>query len=136
MLTVPAIWSNRAKIATIQCARNAFGKDSDIEIIGEPQAAGIFALNRKREENYLVEKGHYVVCDAGGGVVDLITYQVKSSEPLELEVSGRGTGSVCGSLFLNRGFENYLKDKLGKYLRDPDVKMQKAWNKVCLLSTL
>lgn len=58
---------------------------------------------------------NYVVCDAGGGTVDLITYRVADNSPLRLEESVRGTGDVCGSVLLNQGFAEYLAGKLGHF---------------------
>jgi hypothetical protein len=128
VLTVPAIWSDQAKYATEQCAKNAFGRDTDIDIIAEPQAAAIFVLEKMRKSNSLVEGSHYVVCDAGGGTVDLVTYQVIRSDPLKLEVSVGGKGDVCGALLLNRGFEAYLTRRVGDFMRIPEVKSW--WNRV------
>jgi hypothetical protein len=132
VLTVPAVWSDQAKYSTKRCALKAFGEDADIEIIAEPQAAAIFALTQHGKlKKALVRNGHYVVCDAGGGTVDLVTYQVLKTEPLELGVSGRGTGDVCGSLFLNREFEEFLADKIGPQFRNPDTpRMERVWDQV------
>lgn len=57
----------------------------------------------------------FVLCDAGGGTVDLISYTVTSLRPkLEINEVTPGTGSLCGSTFLNRRFEKFLEDKLGR----------------------
>ena len=130
VLTVPAIWSDQGKNATKQCARNAFGEDCDIQLIAEPQAAAIYVLKERHRLKPLTLHDHYVICDAGGGTVDLVTYQVLNVDPLELGASARGTGGVCGSIFLNRGFEDLLAKKLGAYYYNPSAKMAQAWDKV------
>lgn len=129
VVTVPASWSDETKSATKQCAIKAFAEDSDIEIIAEPQAAAIFVLKKKKA---LMPNGYYVVCDAGGGTVDLVTYQVLNTEPMELEVSGRGTGDICGSIFLNRRFEEYLAEsQIGRLFQKPVTEqMGRAWEEV------
>jgi len=68
IVTVPAIWSDRAKDATRSCAVKAgMGvRKSDIEIIKEPEAAGIYALDSMRELDLSVGDT-FVLCDAGGG---------------------------------------------------------------------
>jgi len=73
----------------------------------------------------------FVLCDAGGGTVDLISYEVDSVEPLELKELVPGTGkdisfytkvnaktiklgAVAGSLILNKRFEEAVKNIVGE----------------------
>jgi hypothetical protein len=57
----------------------------------------------------------FVLCDAGGGTVDLISYTItKLSPTLEIEEAAAGSGALCGSTYLNRAFANFLVKKLGK----------------------
>lgn len=57
----------------------------------------------------------FVLCDAGGGTVDLITYKVSELRPtLKISEVNVGSGMLCGSTFLNRIFHKFLEDKLGK----------------------
>lgn len=54
-----------------------------------------------------------VLCDAGGGTVDLITFSILELEPhLRLEEEAPGVGSLCGSTFLNRRFEEFIRKRL------------------------
>jgi len=56
-----------------------------------------------------------LVCDAGGGTVDLVTYRIKRLPPdLQVEESGLSSGGKCGSVFLNRIFENWVDTELGE----------------------
>jgi hypothetical protein len=56
----------------------------------------------------------FVVCDAGGGTVDLISYKVQQLTPsLKVGEATAGTGGKCGSSMLNNRFRRYLKQKLG-----------------------
>jgi hypothetical protein len=55
-----------------------------------------------------------VLCDAGGGTVDLISYTITELYPiLRVEEAAAGTGGLCGSTFLNRRFKDFLVAKLG-----------------------
>ncbi|KAJ6788213.1 hypothetical protein PWT90_02178 [Aphanocladium album] len=76
---------------------------SPITLIKEPEAAALYAL---RDEDYAVEpKDCFVICDAGGGTVDLISYEVGSTKPtLEVHEVIPGTGATVGSLGLNKRF--------------------------------
>lgn len=83
VITVPAIWSDMAKSATLCAARDAH---LDLKLVGpgdlvtEPEAAALYAL--QGFQNRGLRKGDtFVLCDAGGGTVDLISYQITSLEP-------------------------------------------------------
>lgn len=54
------------------------------------------------------------MCDAGGGTVDLITYEVKNVQPLELAELVPGTGGMVGSLVLNKLFEKTVRGLVGE----------------------
>lgn len=125
VLTIPAIWSERAKELTVRCAKKALREPDDIKLVAEPnirlvaepEAAAIYALDSISRTRPLRQGDNYIIVDAGGGTVDLISYRVKSKgdERLQLEESARGTGGLCGSIFLNHGFEKYLAKTLGQY---------------------
>ena len=49
----------------------------------------------------------------GGGTVDLISYRVSALKPiLQIAEAAPGSGSSCGSTFLNRIFQKFLADIL------------------------
>lgn len=56
----------------------------------------------------------FVVCDAGGGTVDLISYEVAQVGRLELKEVTEGTGGKCGSSMLNMRFRRHLKQTHGE----------------------
>ena len=70
-ITVPAVWSDGAKAKTQRCALAA-GTGSSIRIISEPEAAVVYALDAMDPHNLEVGD-NFVLCDAGGGTVDLIS---------------------------------------------------------------
>ena len=69
IITVPAIWSDRAKDITRLCAVEAgMGRTrGEIHLIREPEAAGIYALDTRRGDLDLQVGDTFVLCDAGGG---------------------------------------------------------------------
>jgi hypothetical protein len=72
-ITVPAIWSDSAKAKTLRCAADA-GMGEAIQIISEPEAAIIYALDSlSLSADDLKVGDKFVLCDAGGGTVDLIS---------------------------------------------------------------
>jgi len=55
-----------------------------------------------------------VLCDAGGGTVDLISYCVEQTTPsIELRKATSGSGDKCGATFIDRNFREWLRNKLG-----------------------
>jgi len=55
----------------------------------------------------------FVLCDAGGGTVDLISYTITELHPiLKIKEAAAGSGGLCGSTFLNRRFGEFLTKKL------------------------
>lgn len=113
VLTVPAVWSDAAKNATLQAAERAgMGSRHELKLISEPEAAAVYTL-RTIQPSGLKIGDNYVVCDAGGGTVDLIAYKVTQVYPLRVEESAVGTGGLCGSAFLNYRFEDHVKSRIG-----------------------
>lgn len=114
ILTVPAVWSDAAKNATLQAAERAgMGNRHTLKLISEPEAAAVYTL-RMIQPNGLTVGDNFIVCDAGGGTVDLIAYQVTQVAPLRVEESAVGTGGLCGSAFLNYRFEDHVKERIGE----------------------
>ncbi|EME49731.1 hypothetical protein DOTSEDRAFT_68491 [Dothistroma septosporum NZE10] len=113
VLTVPAVWSDAAKNATLQAAERAgMGSRHELKLISEPEAAAVYTL-KTIQPNGLKVGDNFVVCDAGGGTVDLIAYKVTQVYPLRVEESAVGTGGLCGSAFLNYRFEDHVKQRIG-----------------------
>ncbi|KAE8142110.1 hypothetical protein BDV38DRAFT_278289 [Aspergillus pseudotamarii] len=95
-LTVPAMWPDKAKMTTLRCAENAgFGGNGTIRLISEPEAAAMHALSASNPHG--LEVGDTVVlCDAGGGTVDLITFSIAERVPtLRLKEEASEDGSLC-----------------------------------------
>ncbi|KXX73604.1 Chaperone protein DnaK [Madurella mycetomatis] len=117
VVTVPAIWSDLAKDKTKQACQRAAGLSatgSPIHLVSEPEAAAIYALHGLDPHGLQVGDS-FVICDAGGGTVDLISYTITGLKPiLEVQEATPGTGALCGSTFLNMRFAKFLKAKLGK----------------------
>lgn len=113
IITVPAVWPDKAKAATLSCAAKAgLGESSMIRIISEPEAAAIHSLHISNPHGLGVGDT-VILCDAGGGTVDLITFSVVELEPtLRLKEAASGNGALCGSTFLNKRFECFLEKRL------------------------
>ncbi|KAJ6077563.1 uncharacterized protein N7446_000499 [Penicillium canescens] len=114
VIAVPAMWPEKAKSQTRTCAEKAgLGRASDIQIISEPEAAAVHVMTQSRSSALEVDDT-IVVCDAGGGTVDCITFTILALQPvLRLKESAAGDGKLCGGIFLNNIFEHFLSERLG-----------------------
>ncbi|KAK7539979.1 hsp70-like protein [Phyllosticta citribraziliensis] len=122
-LTVPAIWSDAAKDSTrIAAVFAGFGSRSfdRIHIISEPEAAALMALKPHLSLDSLdpIDAGESIlVCDCGGGTVDITTYRILSTQPTLSfeELDGCvGIGAKCGSTYIDRNFNSWMTRTFGK----------------------
>ncbi|KAK0620644.1 putative hsp70 protein [Immersiella caudata] len=111
VLSVPAVWSDTAKNATLEAAEMA--GIFPVTLIKEPEAAALYTM---RSLDFSLREGDaFLVCDAGGGTVDLISYEVAAIRPdLHLKELVPGTGGIGGSLLLNKLFAETFKDLIGE----------------------
>ena len=118
VITVPAIWSAAAQEKTRECAEIAgMGRGSSLHMISEPEAAATYALDALDPHDIKINDT-FLLVDAGGGTVDLIAYTVTTLKPLiNVKETGPGSGSKCGSTFLNQRFQQFLEEK---FLDDDD----------------
>ncbi|KAK8123027.1 hsp70 protein [Apiospora sp. TS-2023a] len=111
VLTVPAVWSDQARDLTLRAAKMA--GIHPVRMVTEPEAAAIYTLHM--QERALKPGDVFLLCDCGGGTVDLITYEVKETEPyLKLAEAVEGSGGIAGSLMLNDKFAEVVKEVVGE----------------------
>ncbi|KAF3286593.1 hypothetical protein TWF970_008445 [Orbilia oligospora] len=124
-MTVPAVWSEKAQSLTKEAASRAgIGqRDKDrLFLLSEPEAAAVYAISelyqrdnsRRNNPNMLNIGDTFVLCDAGGGTVDLISYRVGQLQPsLGLSEVAVGSGAKCGSTFVDRNLLKLVRRKIG-----------------------
>ncbi|KIW07496.1 uncharacterized protein PV09_01461 [Verruconis gallopava] len=135
VITVPADWSPKAKNSTYRAVINAgfnqknFRNMKKVFMVTEPEAAALYAIRWLKEDHIdvLTEDDSFVLCDAGGGTVDVVSYRVVSISPkLELEQIGHPTCKKCGSIYIDAKFKEWLRAHLGKHWRLLDPKSLKG----------
>jgi molecular chaperone DnaK (HSP70) len=120
-LTVPAIWNDKAKDAMRKAAiRAGMISESDhpdrLMLISEPEAAALYC-EKVCKQFELDHKDRFMICDAGGGTVDLIVYEIsKTSAGRRLSEVTKGHGGMCGSMFIDKKLEQLLVRKFGNRL--------------------
>lgn len=123
--TVPAVWSDKAKADTLRAARMAARQaklklhaQSQVMLIREPEAAAIATLSFYTQggTDHQVQIGDSImVCDCGGGTVDITTYEITEITPqLAFKELLVGTGGKCGSTYIDREFIKWMEKKFGK----------------------
>ncbi|KAK3374126.1 hypothetical protein B0T24DRAFT_577000 [Lasiosphaeria ovina] len=120
-LTIPAIWTDKARSATLEAAKAAgFGsrKIDSIYMIPEPEAAAIAALRkdlRPGSVNAVNAGDNLLVVDCGGGTVDITSYTVRKTLPtIEFDEICVGVGGKCGSTYIDRKFLQLMAVRFGK----------------------
>ncbi|KAG0302182.1 hypothetical protein BGZ98_007720 [Dissophora globulifera] len=126
-LTVPAMWSDRAKhVMRLAAVRAGMVREEDpahrLIIVSEPEAAAMYCQSKGDQFN-LQKHDRFLICDAGGGTVDLIVFEVVDVNPetgiRSLREVTRGHGASCGSAFLDANMEKLLREKFQKYPLTP-----------------
>ncbi|KAH9223806.1 Hsp70 family protein-like protein [Leptodontidium sp. 2 PMI_412] len=119
-VTLPAIWSEEAKVATLEAAKKAgFSNRPGDEIftIAEPEAAAIATLKMYSHTdsfNKIKPRDNILICDCGGGTVDITTYTIVAVEPrLEFDELYVGVGGKCGSTYIDRNLHAFLSERFG-----------------------
>ncbi|RAH42839.1 Hsp70 family protein [Aspergillus brunneoviolaceus CBS 621.78] len=84
----------------------------DLYLIHEPEAASSFLIDTLLRPDELSVEGAFMVCDAGGGTVDVITYTVLQEKPLRLKEIVPPAGASCGSVYVNQAMEQDLTERL------------------------
>ncbi|KAL8337837.1 hypothetical protein RB601_006754 [Gaeumannomyces tritici] len=117
VVTVPAVWSERAKDQTMKAVAKAEWGVSKTSMITEPEAAAIYTLRGMSESSNKTEMkvgDTFVLCDAGGGTVDLISYKITQVSPaFHVEEAAVGSGDKCGATYVEKEFLNWLEEWLG-----------------------
>lgn len=110
-IAAPPGWSDDSRSRALKCAQNAGMALGCPQLVSEPQAAAVFQSTR--EGTVFAEGNTYVLCDAGGRTVDLISFIYKAPGCADgFFTVGPGNQGNCGSTSLNIRFEQFLKDTL------------------------
>ncbi|OGM45256.1 hypothetical protein ABOM_006452 [Aspergillus bombycis] len=117
-LCVPSKWSTYAQLTMQEIMLEVVdrtdmrGRDFSMFIIDEPEAAVTFALRHENIQEIIAEGTNFVVCDAGGGTVDAITYTVRQEYPFRFDEIAMPAGKDCGSSYINQAFIEESRERL------------------------
>ncbi|KAH7909310.1 actin-like ATPase domain-containing protein [Hygrophoropsis aurantiaca] len=125
LVTCPAAWDakgcdmmRQAAIDAnlVQSARAGDHQWRDrLRIITEPEAAAVHCA-RLTDLHKLKPSQNFMICDAGGGTVDLAVYKIIGQmSNLEIAEMCARSGANCGSLFLDLRFRELVKTLLADH---------------------
>lgn len=114
------MWTDNAKAMMRQAALQA-GMITPLDpphrllLISEPEAAALYC--EKKCDQFSIGHGQrFMICDAGGGTVDLIVFEVAVGPTgRTLREVTRGSGHSCGSIFLDERMEALLRKRFAKW---------------------
>lgn len=119
-LTVPTTWSDKTKKfmrdATVMAGIiQPYDHPCRLLLVNEPEAAAMFYSKDSYLKNTFPNKTsiRVLVCDAGGGTVDMATFdyiKTKDGKYLINEVMP-GNGGICGASILDDRFRKLIEDK-------------------------
>ncbi|KAL5011778.1 hypothetical protein ScPMuIL_010329 [Solemya velum] len=143
VLTVPAIWNDKAKQFMREAAKEAGINNNQLLIALEPETASMyckllplqkFTFSDSTREMKAFEPGtKFMVLDLGGGTVDVTIQQVRSDSTLQ-EIH-KATGNAAGGTCVDEAFKNLLIKLVGnevmtefktKYASD-DLELQREF---------
>ncbi|TVY70460.1 Heat shock 70 kDa protein 12B [Fusarium oxysporum f. sp. cubense] len=118
VVTLPAIWPPYAQQRMKRAAKMSGILDkrlcgeTTLHFISEPEAAALATIQDLSQRPTIKKGDTLVICDAGGGTVDLISYVVESTNPFTVKECVKGDGGLCGSIFLDENFLKVIKSKV------------------------
>ncbi|KAI6046624.1 actin-like ATPase domain-containing protein [Pisolithus marmoratus] len=125
ILTCPAAWDAKGcdlmRGAAIDAGlvQSAHAGDTNwrdrLQIITEPEAAAVHCA-RLTDLHKLRPSQNFMICDAGGGTVDLAVYKITGQMAnLEIAEMCARSGANCGSLFLDLRFRELVRTLLADH---------------------
>ncbi|ORX55182.1 actin-like ATPase domain-containing protein [Hesseltinella vesiculosa] len=122
-LTVPATWTIQAKAVMREASILAglLERTDPIDrlaLISEPEAAALYC--QKTCGLFQLTTGQrFMICDAGGGTVDLVVFEIENrvqdTPDYSLKEVTRGSGDTCGSVFLDKNMEALIRERFSHW---------------------
>ncbi|KAJ7302369.1 hypothetical protein DFH08DRAFT_74471 [Mycena albidolilacea] len=130
ILTTPNGWEGSQQSRMRQAAISAGLVDTDggrrVKFVTEAEAAVLYAADSGSVEDWLVEDGHLILCDCGGGTVDITGYKINAVKPaLKLEESSASRCYLAGAVFVTHAAKAFLKDRLRGTEWDEEERLQR-----------
>ncbi|KAF5350110.1 hypothetical protein D9756_009101 [Leucocoprinus leucothites] len=115
----PVIWGTKealgADIAVVRATKRELLMNEAtqrIRFVSEPEAAIVYAADSGYISSWLQVGQDVILCDAGGGTIDITAYTVVKTRPLALKEKYASKCVVAGAVLVNRCAQKYISDQL------------------------
>ncbi|KAF4572464.1 hypothetical protein EYR36_006969 [Pleurotus pulmonarius] len=116
ILTTPNGWEgaqqDRMRKAAIKGGLVDKNGGRRIKFVTEAEAALLYAANTGNVDDWLSEGGNVILCDCGGGTIDITGYSVTRVNPLRLEESSAAQCYLAGGVHVSNEAKAYFQKKL------------------------
>ncbi|KZP16338.1 hypothetical protein FIBSPDRAFT_794606 [Athelia psychrophila] len=130
ILTTPNGWEgsqqNRMRQAAIKAGLVDANGGQRVKFVSEAEAAVLYAADTGSVNDWLVQDGHLIICDCGGGTIDITGYKITGTAPLRLEESSASRCYLAGAVFVTEAAKTYLKTHLKTTEWDNEDAINKA----------
>ncbi|GMH40895.1 hypothetical protein BSKO_08799 [Bryopsis sp. KO-2023] len=118
VLTIPAIWTERAKpvmrMAAFQAGLISSEQSCHLHLALEPECAAIAAQTDPCQKRLWKTGSKFLMADCGAGTLDITAHQVVQTSPLRLKESAKPVGGPLGSMLVDRNFLEFMKSLVGR----------------------
>ncbi|KAJ7675459.1 hypothetical protein B0H17DRAFT_1182845 [Mycena rosella] len=117
ILTTPNGWEGAQQSRMRQAAIDAGLVDEAgarrVKFVTEAEAAVLYAADSGSVGDWLVQDGHLILCDCGGGTIDITGYKINAVKPaLKLEESSASRCYLAGAVFVTQAAKAFFQGKL------------------------
>ncbi|KAF7290593.1 hypothetical protein MIND_01299400 [Mycena indigotica] len=117
ILTTPNGWEgsqqSRMREAAIAAGLVSHDGGRRVRFVTEAEAAVLYAADSGNVEDWLVEGSHLILCDCGGGTVDITGYKINAVKPaLKLEESAASRCYLAGAVFVTQAAQAFFRARL------------------------
>lgn len=128
VLTTPNGWEGRHqhRMREAAIAAGLVIRGTQVKFVTEAEAAVIYTAESGKINDWLVEDEHLIVCDCGGGTVDITGYRIQNVSPLRLEEMSYPRCYLAGGVFVNQAAKIYLMERLSGSDWDDETTIEHA----------
>lgn len=112
ILTVPDSWDQRSQTIFIEAAEMAKiitkeEADPSSFMTTELRAAALYYNHQVNKRSLPRSNEAFIVCDAGGATVNVGAFRIEDKFQTLVQIGDHDT-DICGSMYLDENFENYI----------------------------
>ncbi|KAJ7485160.1 hypothetical protein B0H11DRAFT_1152421 [Mycena galericulata] len=117
ILTTPNGWEGsqqkRMREAAIKAGLVDERGGRRVKFVSEAEAAVLYAADSGSVGDWLVADGQLILCDCGGGTVDITGYKIDATKPvLKLSESSASRCYLAGAVFVTQAAKAFFKERL------------------------